>query len=207
MKIGMIEGSGALPVAQVPPEVKALSLPLLPMAWIVRTRGPQGSLPTIVAEKLENAGRGLPVARVRTMDQVLGDSITSERVYADLMAGFAGISLLLVGLGVYGLLRFAVEQRIPEIGVRLALGASRADIFWNIARRGVVLIAVGSVLGLGLAFGLTRFLESLLFGVTSKDPLIFAAAPVILASVALLALASPAWKATRTDPAAALRTE
>ena len=134
-------------------------------------------------------------------------SITSTRVYADLMAVFACIALSLAAIGINGMLRFTIEQRIPELGVGIALGASRGNLLLDHRRARNLLIMIGAVLGLGLAFGLSRFLDSLLFGVTSKDPLIFVGAPLVLATVALFSLGAPALKATRIDPAAALRSE
>jgi predicted permease len=196
-----------VPLAQVPPAVKALSLPLLPMAWIVRTRGLQPSLPPAIARELQSAGGNLPVARIRAMEEVMNESVAPARVVAGLMSLFAGMALLLAAIGIHGLLRFTIGQRIPELGVRVALGASRGHLLWTVAGRAALLVAGGSAIGLVLASALSRLLQSLLFGVSARDPLVFAAAPLILTVAALFSLAVPVFEATRLDPAAALRSD
>jgi putative ABC transport system permease protein len=124
-----------------------------------------------------------------------------------LLTIFAGTALLLASLGIYGLMSYSVEQRTQEIGIRVALGASRGDMLRMVLKRGLLLAAIGLAVGLAAAFGLTRLLSSLLFGVKAGDPLAFGAVGVTLAAVAWIAIYIPARRATRIDPLIALRYE
>ena len=141
------------------------------------------------------------------MDQLLGNSLAQRRLTMVLLASFAALALLLAAVGVYGVVSCAVRQRTHELGIRMALGAQRRDVLTLILAQGLKLALLGVAFGLGGAFILTRWMESLLFGVRPTDPLTFGVIAAVLLSVALLACWIPARRATKVDPLAALRHE
>jgi putative ABC transport system permease protein len=147
------------------------------------------------------------VAAVRTFDEVLDEDVVQRRLGASLVAAFAALALLLASLGVYGVLSYFVAQHTSEIGVRVALGASRSDIFSLVVGKGMGLAASGVALGLLGALALTRLVSSLLYGVGAADPATFAVAAGLLASLALLACYLPARRAMKVDPMVAIRCE
>jgi ABC-type antimicrobial peptide transport system permease subunit len=149
----------------------------------------------------------LSVSRARTMEQVLSGSVARQNFNMVLLSIFAGAALLLAAIGIYGLMSYSVAQRTQEIGIRMALGANRGAMLRSILREGMTLAIAGVVLGLGLAYGLTRLLASLLFGVQASDPIAFAAVAAVLVAVATAAAFVPARRATHIDPAIALRYE
>jgi ABC-type antimicrobial peptide transport system permease subunit len=149
----------------------------------------------------------LPVRNVLTMEQVLGQSTLDARFDATLLLAFAVLSLLLAMVGLFGVLSFMVAQRTTEIGVRIALGASRERIMQQMLGDGLRPAIYGLVLGLVASVGVTRLIESLLFGTKPLDLAVFVVVSVTLLVVAALACALPAWRASRLDPMQALRTE
>ena len=149
----------------------------------------------------------VPVYRVRTLEAAILQSIQQPRFNALLLGLFAGVALVLTGVGLYGVLGYLVALRTHEIVIRMALGARRADILRMIVRRGLVLAFAGVVVGLAAAAAVTRLFRSLLFEVAPTEPLAFAAAAIALSAVAIAASAVPAWRATRLDPNQALRAE
>jgi putative ABC transport system permease protein len=149
----------------------------------------------------------LAVASVATMTQVLNDASAPQRFSAAVLAGFAVGALLLAGIGLYGVLAFAVSQRTREIGVRLALGAARGEVIRMVLRQGMTLTAVGLALGAAAAIAATRLLRSMLFETSVYDPWTFAVVPPLLALVALAACGLPARRAAGVDPMVALRNE
>lgn len=195
-----------VPQGQLPDGVSALSLQLAPTAWIVRTRSAPGALSAAIQEEIQ-AASGLPVSNVRTMDEVISRSTARQRFNMLLMSVFAAAALLLAAIGVYGLVAYSVEQRTQELGVRLALGAETGRVWRMVVLQGMRLVAIGIVLGLASASGLTQFLASFLFGVEALDPVTFSAVTIVLAAVALGAVAIPAVRASRVDPVLALRGE
>ncbi|MGH9144731.1 MAG: ABC transporter permease, partial [Vicinamibacterales bacterium] len=173
----------------------------------VRTAGdPMAFLPIARAD-VTALDRDLPIAGVRTMDEVIGRSIAERRFTMLLLAAFAGVAVLLAAIGVYGVLAYLVSQRTQEIGVRLAIGATPRDVVRLFVREGAGLTLVGVACGLAGAVAATRALSTLLFGVTTTDPITFSAVAGTLALVALLASYLPARRAARVDPMSALRAD
>jgi predicted permease len=167
--------------------------------------------PTSVAADLRAAVRTVeadqPLSEIVTMEEVVSRSVAGRRLNLILLGTFALIALILATAGLYGVISYLVAQRTREIGIRVALGAQSRDVIGLVMRQGVVLAAMGIVAGLAGAFGLSRFVESLLYGVSARDPLTFSGLTVLLASIALVATWLPARRASRVDPIIAIRGE
>jgi ABC-type antimicrobial peptide transport system permease subunit len=181
-----------------------LNVKLTPLAWVIRTRVDPMSLRSQIEEKLRQVS-GLPVSDVRTMDETVSRSTSRETFHMLLMTVFGGVSLLLAAIGIYGLMAYSVEQRTQEIGIRMALGAEVRDVRGMVIKQGIVFAAIGIVVGIGVAFALAKQLESFVFGVTVRDPVVFITIPVVLMAIAFVAVWWPAQRATKVDPASALR--
>jgi putative ABC transport system permease protein len=149
----------------------------------------------------------LPIANVRAMTDVVDASLATPRLTGSLLSIFAGIALFLAAIGVSGVLAYLVSRRRREIGIRLALGASRANVLGLVIRRGLLTASAGIGVGLFASLFLTRFMQGLLYGVAPRDPLTFLTVAAILLGIALLASAVPALRASRVDPLEALRSE
>jgi putative ABC transport system permease protein len=145
--------------------------------------------------------------KIRTMEQVVGESQSSSKFTLALLGIFAVVAMGLAAVGIYGVISYTVAQRTREIGIRIALGAKRGDVLRLVVGQGTVLASVGVVVGLAGALALTRVMRSLLFGVSATDPIIFAAAAVFLAGVSLVASYIPARRAMSVDPTMSLRAE
>jgi putative ABC transport system permease protein len=195
-----------VPQAQVPDAANALNTRLSPMGWVVRTQGNPSLLGNQIQEALRQA-TGLPVTDVRTMTDVVSRSTSRQRFNMWLMTVFGVCALLLAAIGIYGLMAYSVEQRTQEIGIRLALGATVSSVKQMIVRQGMILAVTGIVIGLAAAFGLARLMQSLLFGVTTRDPVVFVGVPMVLMAVAFVAVWLPGQRASRIDPISALRYE
>ena len=195
-----------IPQAQVPDAANALNVRIGPMSWVVRTEGDPQLLSSQIQEQLRQA-TGLPVTNVRSMEEVVSRSTSRQRFNMWLMTVFGGCALLLAAIGIYGLMAYSVEQRTQEIGIRLALGANARQVKNMVVVQGMRLAIVGVVIGLASAFGLARLIQTLLFGVTTRDPLVFAGVPILLTAVAFLAVWLPARRASKVDPIVALRYE
>jgi predicted permease len=195
-----------IPWAQLVDAHSANLLDITPIAWVVRTRGEPHALAGAIQSQLRQA-TGLAVARSRTMDEVVAQSTARSDFNMFLLTVFAGSALLLAAIGIYGLMSYSVQQRTQEIGIRVALGADSDRVRNMIVGQGMVIALVGVAIGLASAFGLTRVMQSFLFGVTTRDPAVFVAAPVILSMVALVGVWLPARRAARVDPAVTLRAE
>ena len=175
------------------------------MALVIKTAlDPQG-LVTQVRAAVQSIDPEQPIADVRTMDQWVGRSLQTRRAPTLLLALFGTVALLLSGIGIYGVLAFGVTQRVREFGIRQALGADRRAILRMVLGQGMRTSAIGVTLGLAGAAGLTRFLQSQLFGVATRDISVFAGVALVLLAVALLACYLPARGSTRIEPMAALR--
>jgi len=196
-----------VPDAQVLDALTKLNANIVPLRWVVRTKGDPRPLVGQMTEQLRQASGGFPVAHVRTMDEMVSRSTARESFNMILLTTFGAVALLLAAIGVYGLMAYSVEQRTQEMGIRMALGADRAAIRKMVVWHGMRLALIGIAIGIGAAFGLTRFLASLLFGVKSWDPAVFIAAPMALTAVALLAVWLPATRASKLNPMEALRVE
>jgi putative ABC transport system permease protein len=177
------------------------------MTMVVRTASDPLSVIPFVRNELATLDKDQPLYNVRTMQQVMSESTARRRFNMMLIAIFAFLGLVLASVGIYGVISYSVTQRTHEIGVRMALGAEARDILKMIVRQGMGMVILGVGLGLGGAFGLTRVMSSLLFGVSPTDLFTFAGVSLILATVALLACYIPARRATRVDPMIALRFE
>lgn len=196
-----------VPAAQVTDGMTALNARIVPMRWVVRTKGDPRQLINAITEQLRQASGGFPVARVRTMDEVVARSTSRQTFNMLLLTIFGAVALVLAAIGVYGLMAFSVQQRTQEMGIRMALGADRAAIRKLVVWHGMRLTLVGVAVGIAAAFGLTRLIASFLFGVKPWDPVVFVTVPVILSAVALLAVWLPATRAAKLDPMRALRIE
>jgi predicted permease len=196
-----------VPHAQISDNMNAGVGSLAPLAWVVRTRVEPHSLSTAIQKELSDVSGGLVLAPIRTMDEVVSRSTQNTDFNTLVLTIFAATALLLAAIGIYGLMAYSVEQRTQEIGIRLALGAQYATVRRMVVFQGMRLALVGVIIGVASAFGLTRLIESLLYGVKARDPLVFIGVPVLLSVVALVAVWVPARRATHVSPIDALRCE
>lgn len=181
--------------------------PVIFNSIVVRTDGNPLSLAGAIKSQIWSVDPAQPIASVATMEQLLADSVSPRRFNMTLIGVFAVIALALAAVGIYGVISYTVSQRTHEIGIRVAVGAQGADVLRLVVGQGMALALSGVGVGLIAAFGLTRLMSSLLFGVTATDPLTFIAVPVILTGTALAACFVPARRATKIDPMIALRYE
>jgi len=181
--------------------------PWLSTALVVRTRSGSANASAIVRRAVAAVDKDLPVADVKTMEQLMSESIAQPRFYTLLLGIFAAIAVLIAGVGIYGVMNYTVAQRTHEIGIRRALGAQGADVMRLVVGHGMMLALLGVGVGLAGAFALTRFLASLLYGVSATDGWTFAAVALLLAAVAFVACYIPARRAMKVDPMIALRYE
>jgi putative ABC transport system permease protein len=174
---------------------------------IVRVRGEPSAITTAVRSQIRAADASVPVFEVQTMEEARRQSFWQFGLFGSMFSTFGGIALLLAAIGIYGVISFGVAQRTQEIGVRVALGAEHRHVLGMVVGHGVRLTAIGVGVGLQGAFGITRVLSSLLWGVSASDPLSFAGVAIFLTLVAALASYLPARRATAVDPIIALRSE
>jgi putative ABC transport system permease protein len=175
-----------------------------PMTLVWRSQAP--SIDTVRAA-MRAVDPGVPLSAINTMESLLDRSLGARRFNLYLLSAFAAVALALAAIGLFGVMAYLVSQRTREMGVRLALGATQAEVFRLIVGRGLALAGLGVVGGVGAALGLTRVMESLLFSVSARDPMTFVAVPVALIVVAALACYLPARRAMKVDPIVALRVD
>jgi putative ABC transport system permease protein len=174
-------------------------------ALVIRTQVAPLSLAASVRNVIWSVDKDQPVSEIRTMSDIVSQAVARQRFSMLLLGLFAGLALLLAAVGIYGVMSYSVVQRTREIGIRMALGAQKRDVLGMTLRHGLQLVAIGVVIGIAGAVGLTRLMASLLFGVSATDPGTFAAITIILAVVALLASYIPAMRSMKVDPVIALR--
>jgi predicted permease len=196
-----------VPLAQLRDGYMQLNNAMIPMTWIVKTTVNPRSVANAVQKEIQAADGQLAVSHVRTVDEVVSEAMARQDFNMTLLTVFSGIALLLAAIGVYGMLSYSVRQRSKEIGIRMALGAQAADVMRMVMSHGMLLAALGILIGLAGAAGLSRVIAAMLFGVKPNDPLTFAAVAAILGATALIACWIPARRATRVDPVTALRYE
>jgi predicted permease len=194
-----------IPQSQVPQGITELANSVLPLAWAVRTAADPNGLRTAVDHEIHAVDGQIPVARLRTMEQVIADTVARQNFNMVLLSVFAGIALLLAAIGIYGLMAYSVERRTQELAIRMALGAGGGNVLKLVLWHGARLTVVGVGVGLALAYGLMRVLSALLFGVKAIDPLSFGVTAGVLAAVAMAATLIPALRAAKIAPAEALR--
>jgi putative ABC transport system permease protein len=194
---------------QAPPQPEIYfaqaQMPMSAMTVVVRTAGDPRALQTTVRSVVQSLDKNAPVYGVRTVEEILDRSVATPRFNTLLLGLFAAVALILTTVGLYGVISCSVSENTQQIGIRVALGAQRSDVLKLIVGQGVVLTIAGVVIGLVAAYGLTRLMSSLLFGVGSTDPWTFTAVAVLLLCVAAVACYLPARRAMNLDPMVALR--
>jgi ABC-type antimicrobial peptide transport system permease subunit len=194
-----------VPQSQVPEGLTKLANSIIPLSWAIRAASDPMALRASVERELNAIDGTITASRIRTMEQAMSEALARQNFNMLLLTIFAAIALLLAAIGIYGLMSYSVEQRVQEIGIRVALGAARRDVLKLIVLQGMKLVWIGVALGLAAAYGLTRVLGSLLYGVKANDPATFAAVAVIVTLVAAAATFIPAQRASAIAPSDALR--
>jgi putative ABC transport system permease protein len=193
------------PFLQVPD--KFMSEAVAGLTLVLRTAAEPLNLVSAVRAQVAGPTRDQPIYKVRSMEQIISGSLAERRFTMLLLIIFAATALLLAAIGIYGVMSYAVTRRSHELGIRVALGASRREVVGLVLRQGMKLAAVGMAAGLVAALALTRFMAGLLYGVRPADPATLAAVALLLGGIAFLACYIPARRATAVDPAIALRCE
>ena len=221
----ILDGSNKTPreIVGVVADIKrdGLDANIQPEMYFSQLQKPERRMNLVIRTEARDALQLLPAARAeikafdpnqiiwrtQTLEQLLSTSVAPRRFNMSLLGIFAGVALVLAAVGLYGVMSYSVSWRTREIGIRMALGARRADVLRLVVRQGMTMTLIGLALGLVGAFSISRVLSGLLYGVSSTDPLTFVAVSIVLLIVALLACLVPARRATRVDPIIALRTE
>jgi putative ABC transport system permease protein len=194
-----------IPAAQINERFNREFREVLSLTWVVRTRNE----PRLLTSKLQSALRagsgGLPVANIRTMDDILSRSIAGENFAALLLSIFGACALLLAAIGIYGLMAYSVQQQTPELGIRMALGSEPRRVRNLVVYQGMRLAFIGTAIGLAAALGLSRLLASRFYGYRPHDSMVFSVTPVLLLVIAFAAVWFPARRASRINPVDAIR--
>jgi predicted permease len=196
-----------MPYAQTPFSQMPAGLRFPAMSLVARSGSDHASLAAAMRAEIKALDKDQPVANIRSLDQLLANSISQHRFYLLLIAFFAAIALILAAVGLYGVVSYTVRQRTHEIGVRMAFGAQAGDVLRLIIKFGMKLTLIGVLIGLAGALALTRLMKTLLFEVSATDPLTFAGVSTLLVLVALLACYVPARRAMKVDPITTLRVD
>lgn len=178
-----------------------------PGVFELRANTSPAALIPAVRKTVHDLDENVPVMRVQTQSGAIDQRLFDQRLLVRLLGGFAGLGVVLACIGLYGLLSYEAASRTQEIGVRTALGAQRSNVLWLFLRRGLMVVLLGSAVGVGSAALATRLLTSMLYGIKPLDPVTFIAVPILLLGIGLVACLLPASRATRVDPAVALRYE
>jgi putative ABC transport system permease protein len=182
-------------------------MPMSSMTVVIRTAGDPRALQNAVRDVVQSLDKNAPIFSVRTIEELVGRSVAAPRFNTLLLGLFAGVALILTAVGLYGVISYSVAQSTQQIGIRVALGAQTGDVFKLIVGQGTILTLIGVAIGLGAAYGLTRLMASLLYGVGATDLWTFVGVATLLLLVSFIACYLPARRATRIDPVVALRYE
>ncbi len=197
--------------AEVPPTVYTPyaqeKKPYGPATFAVRTELPPLAIAAAVRHAVAETDSSLPVSRLATMDELVARSTNTERTFAELVSICGLLEMILAAIGLYGVLAYTVVRRTPEIGIRMALGATHGRVRWLVLRQSLAMVAIGLAAGAPLALLLTRYIRTMLYGVAPNDPWSFAAAVLLMAAVGAAASWIPAQRASKVDPMVALRSE
>jgi putative ABC transport system permease protein len=177
------------------------------LSLMARVRGPAASFAPALRDAIWTADKDQPVMRIAAMEDLVAASAAARRFALRLFEAFALVALLLAGIGLYGVLSGSVAERVRELAIRSALGASRGEVLSLVLRQGLSLTAAGIALGLFGALAATSAIATLLFGVTRLDPVTYAGVTMLLVAVSVMACSVPAWRAANIDPALALKGE
>jgi putative ABC transport system permease protein len=175
------------------------------MSLVVRTRVPPGALTRAIADAVHSVDRDLPLTDVKTMEDVIAESVSQQRFTMLLLGAFAGLALILAAIGIYSVLAYTVSKRLREISIRMAVGAKMGDVIRLVVLEAIKPAAIGVIVGLAVANAMSKVIASHVYGVEPTDPATFAAVSFLLIFVAMAASIIPAWRATRVDPIQALR--
>jgi ABC-type antimicrobial peptide transport system permease subunit len=173
----------------------------------VRTFADPASVSASLRQAVQATASSLPPVKIRTMSDLVDDSLQTDRFIERLSEGFGLLAMLLASIGLYGIMAYTVARRTRDIGIRLALGAAPGNVLWQVLRETLLLVLMGIVIGVPLALGGTHLVRNMIFGLGFADPIAILSAAILLAIVAALAGFLPAWRASRVDPMVALRYE
>jgi predicted permease len=209
--VGVVRDARAIRLKEEPRPAVFLPYPQLRNArtgfFALRTAGDPGALAPALLAAVREIEPTLPVSNLRTQEETVARSLAPERLFARLSGFFGLLALALASIGLYGLLSYSVLRRTGEIGLRMALGAVPGHVLWLVVRESLLLVCLGAVVGIAAAAGLSRLVASRLFGLSSTDPVTYAAVALLLITVAVLASLLPARRAAKVDPMVALRSE